>query len=99
MSTLKTNGCIRTQSSVLLYLLNLEKGRKFVAESNGSKCSFSSAKNAISAFKKGSRKQYALTVSDSEQTLYFIEPIFVESFPVADDILRFHCKETIIKKN
>jgi hypothetical protein len=99
MNTLSSNGYIRTQASVLLYLLNLEKGRKFVAESNGNNIAFKSGKNGITSFKEGKHKEYALIVSNLNETMQFIEPILVESFPDKDGMLRFHCKEIIITKN
>lgn len=99
MNTQSTNGYVRTQSSVLLYLLNLGKGSKFVAECNGNNLTFTSGKNSSTIFKKGNRKQYALKVSNSKETMYFIEPIMVKHFPDINGMLRFHCKETIISKN
>lgn len=93
MNTLNTNGNIRTQASVLLYMLNFQKGRKFEVESNGKDIIVESAENGLATLKDGNHKDHALKVTNSDETLYLVEPFFVESFPDNDNKLKFHCKD------
>ena len=93
MNTLTTSGCVKMQSAVLLYMLNFQKGKDFEVESNGKKILCKSGENGLVKYKNGHHHEYGLKVTNSNETEYFIEPIFVESFPDNDHILSFHCKD------
>src|SRR5512143_1533409 len=84
---------VTTPGAVLLYMLNLRKGSKFEAEFNGGKITGHSGENELALFGEGKHKQHAVKVSNSNGTIYFVEPFIVESFPDRNHILRFHCEK------
>jgi hypothetical protein len=99
MNPSSVSSCVKTPAAVLLYMLNFQKGRDFEADYNGKKIISESGENRLVKIKNGHHKEYAVKVTQSNKTAYFVEPFMVESFPDNDHILSFHCKDTIIIKN
>jgi hypothetical protein len=84
---------VKIPSPVILYMLNLSKGKEFEAVFNGEKIISHSGENELTLYEEGNRKQHALKVCNSGETIYLVEPFIVESFPDRDNILRFHCEK------
>lgn len=98
MRTVTKDGWIKIQSAILLYILNLQKGRDFEVECKGKMMICKSDENGLVNFKKGHHHEYGLKVSHPDETDCFIEPIYVESFPDINHTLIFHCCDMKIEK-
>jgi hypothetical protein len=84
---------VKTPAPVILYMLNLMKGREFEAVLNGEKIIAHSGENKLALYEEGKRKHPAVKVCNSGGTIYLVEPLIVESFPDKDNILRVHCEK------
>jgi hypothetical protein len=87
---------VRTPAAVLLYMLNFQKGSRFEVECDGEKLIEESGENGLTSFREGKHKEYAIKVSNSKDTVYFVEPFVVESFPDKEHVLSFHCRKAIV---
>jgi len=96
--TTNTSNYVKMQSAVLLYMLNIGQGKVFEVECNGKRIFCKSGENGLVKFKEEHHNRYGLKVTNKNETLCFMEPIFVESFPDNNHILSFHCNDIKITK-
>ena len=93
MNSLSVNSGIKIPASVLLYMLNIQKGANFEVNCNGNKITSESNETGLAVIREGKHKEYALKIGRNGDTKYFVGPFFVESFPDDKHILSFHCKD------